>query len=336
MADARFFETFGPFSLAKLAELSGADLGEGVNPDAMVDGVAPLSTAAHNNISFLDNRKYVDQFSASLAGACICDPAMADRAPQGMALLLSRQPYHGYAKIAAAFHKPIVAVGDVAISPNAEIAASAKIAAGAVVSAGARIAAGCHVGANTFIGPGVEIGENCQIGDQVSLQCCLIGSDVTLHPGVRIGQDGFGFAMGPEGHLKVPQLGRVVVGDHVEIGANTTIDRGTGPDTVIGAGTKIDNLVQIGHNVQIGRNCVIVSQVGISGSTEIGDFVIIGGQVGIAGHLKVAPGTQIAAQSGVMRDTEPGSKIGGAPARPMKSWFRSIATLEKLAKKPSP
>ena len=154
-----------------------------------------------------------------------------------------------------------------------------------------------------------------------------------IHAGVRIGQDGFGFATGAEGHVKVPQLGRVIIGDDVEIGANTTIDRGAGPDTVIGAGTQIDNLVQIGHNVVLGRGCVVVAQVGISGSTKVGDYVVIGGQVGLAGHLSIGNKVRIAAQSGVMRDVAEGETVGGSPATTMRDWLRRVAIVDRLARK---
>jgi UDP-3-O-[3-hydroxymyristoyl] glucosamine N-acyltransferase len=156
---------------------------------------------------------------------------------------------------------------------------------------------------------------------------------VIVHPGVRIGQDGFGFAMGPKGHMKVPQIGRVIIQNDVEIGANTTIDRGANRDTVIGEGTKIDNLVQIAHNVTIGRHCVIVSQVGISGSTSLGDFVVVAGQAGLTGHLKIGMGAQIGAQSGVMSDVPAGQKWGGSPAVPLREWLKSIVLLQRLAKK---
>jgi UDP-3-O-[3-hydroxymyristoyl] glucosamine N-acyltransferase len=179
----------------------------------------------------------------------------------------------------------------------------------------------------------VRIGRDCAVGAGATVQHTLIGDRVILHPGVRIGQDGFGFAMGPKGHLKVPQVGRVIIQNDVEIGANTTVDRGANRDTVIGEGTKIDNLVQIGHNVTIGRHCVIVSQVGISGSTSLGDFAVIGGQVGLAGHLKIGMGAQIAAQSGLLSDVPAGQKWGGSPAVPMRDWLKSIVLLQKLTKK---
>ena len=337
MADDRFFSTDGPYSLTEIAEFADAEIAEGGDPDRRFKGIAPLSAAGPDDVSFLDNKKYADVFASSAAGACIVDPAVADRAPAGMTLLLTNQPYHAYARVAAAFHRPITSHHEVApsasIDPDVEVAEGVSIGPGAVVAAGVRIGAGTTIGPNACISTGVVLGENCNIGANATLQCCLIGNRVIVHPGVCIGQDGFGFALGPQGHLKVPQLGRVVVEDDVEIGANTTIDRGTGPDTVIGAGSKIDNLVQIGHNVRLGRGCVIVAQVGISGSTELGEFVSTGGQVGIAGHLTIGAGTQIAAQSGVMRDLEPGSKVGGSPAQPMSIWLRGVATLEKLAQK---
>jgi UDP-3-O-[3-hydroxymyristoyl] glucosamine N-acyltransferase len=171
------------------------------------------------------------------------------------------------------------------------------------------------------------------VASNCTLTHCEIGERVILHPGVRIGQDGFGFAPGAQGHTKVPQLGRVLIGDDVEIGANSTIDRGAGPDTVIGAGTKIDNLVQIGHNVSIGRGCLIVALVGISGSTKIGDFVMIGGQAGVAGHLKIGDGARIAAQSGVSRDLAPGATVAGSPAEDARAFWRDLAFLRRLRAK---
>jgi UDP-3-O-[3-hydroxymyristoyl] glucosamine N-acyltransferase len=181
------------------------------------------------------------------------------------------------------------------------------------------------------IGPCCRIGRDYSIGPGSTVSHALIGNRVILHPGVRIGQDGFGYAMGREGHFKVPQIGRVIIQDDVEIGANSTIDRGASRDTVIGEGTKIDNLVQIAHNVVIGRHCVIVAQVGISGSTTLEDFVVIGGQVGVVGHLRIGAGSQIAGSSNVATDVPPGSRWGGTPAKPVRDWFRELHTLKRLA-----
>jgi UDP-3-O-[3-hydroxymyristoyl] glucosamine N-acyltransferase len=188
------------------------------------------------------------------------------------------------------------------------------------------------IGANAVIGPRVRIGRQAAIGPGATIACALIGDRVIVHSGAHIGQDGYGFALGPRRHLKVAQVGRVIIQDDVEIGAGSTIDRGANRDTVIGEGTKIDNLVQIGHNVVIGRHCVIVSQVGISGSCVIDDFVAIGGQVGLAGHLHIGAGAQIGAASGVMNDVPAGQRWFGYPAQPAREHFRDVATLRKLSR----
>jgi len=205
---------------------------------------------------------------------------------------------------------------------------------GAVIGPGAEIGAGTVVASHAVIGPQVRIGRNCSIGAGSTIQASLIGNRVIIHPGARIGQDGFGFAMSPKGHMKVPQIGRVIIQDDVEIGSNTTVDRGASRDTVIGEGTKIDNLVQIGHNVVVGRHCVIISQTGISGSTTIEDFVLLGGQVGVVGHVRIGAGAQIAGSSNVNSDVPPGARWGGTPAKPIRDWFREMTTLKNLASRP--
>ncbi len=337
MADQRFFSVAGPFALEAMAEAAGASLADGVDGTAQINDIAPLDTAAGDQISFLNNRRYVAAFEASGAGACIVHPSLADRAPDGMALVLSDQPYMAFARVARMFYPtPTVEPG---VSSMAHVAADAtvgegcRIDAGAVIGTGSQLGARCHVGPNAVIGDGVVMGDDCLIGASASLSYSVIGDRVMIYPGARIGQDGFGFASGPDGHLRIPQTGRVIIHDDVEIGANSTVDRGSGLDTVIGAGCMIDNLVQIGHNVQIGRGCVIVAQVGISGSAKLDDFVVIGGQAGIAGHLTVGKGARIGAQSGVMRDVEPGASLVGAPAMPSKVFFRQLMALRRLSDK---
>ena len=223
--------------------------------------------------------------------------------------------------------------GGTPIHPTASIEPGAIVEPGAVIGPEAHIGSGTTIAAGTLIGYRVHVGRDCYIGPNASLTHALLGNHVTVHSGVAIGQDGFGFAMGRTGHLKVPQIGRVVIQDHVEIGANTTVDRGALRDTVIGEGTKIDNLVQIGHNVVIGRHCIIVAQTGISGSAELGDFVALGGQVGVVGHVKIGAGAQIAASSNVRGDVPPGSRWGGTPAKPVRLWFRELTLLRKLAER---
>ncbi|MEQ8194250.1 MAG: UDP-3-O-(3-hydroxymyristoyl)glucosamine N-acyltransferase [Rhodospirillales bacterium] len=338
MADPRFFSAAGPFTIGQLAEVAGVDLSEGADPATRIRDVAPLSTAGPEHVSFLDNKRYTGEFRKSRAGACVVRPDVA-AAPKGMALLTTPEPYVAYARIAALFYPAATDANTVSaaahVDPGATVGEGCRIDAGAVIGPGAVLGAGCRIGANTVVDKGVVLGAGCLIGPNVTLQYCLLGDRVIVHPGVRIGQDGFGFALGRAGHLKVPQLGRVVVENDVEIGANTTIDRGAGPDTFIGEGTKIDNLVQIAHNVRLGKHCIIVSQVGISGSTEVGHFVMMGGQAGITGHLSIGDGAQVSAQSGVMRDIGAGEKVGGSPSMPMRQWLRSVAVIEGLAGKKS-
>ena len=337
MADPRFFDRRGPFTLGELAERGGAKIGPGADPAAKISDVAPLDQAGSGEISFLDNPKYLSAMTATKAGACILSERHIAKAPKGLALLVSPSPYASYARIAQLFYPaPRPAPGIAAsasVHPTARLDEGVTIGPGAAVGARAEIGARTIIGPNAVVGEGVVLGEDCRISAGVVLGCCLIGRRVTVHPGSCIGQDGFGVALDPKGYVKVPQLGRVLIGDDCEIGANVTIDRGAGPDTVIGPSCWIDNLVQIGHNVRLGRGCVVVALAGISGSTEIGDHVLVGGQVGIAGHLKIGGGVQIAAQSGVMRDVPPGVRIGGSPALPVREWHRQTVTLANLAAK---
>ncbi len=337
MADSRFFAVSGPFTLSELAEVGDAEMTGEADPSKQISDVAPLETAGPSEVSFLDNKLYIPAFAESRAGACLVRPELADRAPAGMALLVTPDPYRAYARVASAFYPvaaPSGAVSSAAsVDETAKIGEGCDIGAGAVIGAGAELGRQCRIGANAVIEDGVVLGDDCTIGPCASLSHCLVGARAIIHAGVRIGQDGFGFALGPGGHEKVPQLGRVVIGDDVEIGANTTIDRGAGPDTIVGDGTKIDNLVQIAHNVQLGRGCIVVSQVGISGSTKVGDFVMMGGQSGFAGHLSIGSGARIAAQSGVMRDVAPGAVMAGSPALPARDFWRQVALVNSLTKK---
>ncbi len=181
-----------------------------------------------------------------------------------------------------------------------------------------------------MIGEGVVLGSDCRIGPQVSVSHALVGARVCLYPGARVGQDGFGFAITGEGLLSVPQLGRVILEDDVQVGANSTIDRGSAQDTVIGAGSRLDNLVQIGHNVRLGRCCVVVAQAGISGSTELEDFVVVAAQAGLTGHLRIGRQARIGAQAGVMADVPPGQDVVGSPSQPVRAFFRQVAILRRM------
>ncbi len=339
MPDPRFYTASGPFRLDALARIAGAELIPADAGGREMRDVAALDAAGPDEVSFLDNPRYVAQFRTSRAGACLVEPARAKDAPQGMALLVTAAPYHAYARVAQALH-PEPAPSSThspaaAIHPTARLGEGTSVAPAAVIGAGAEIGRNCAIGPGAYVGPGCVIGDDTRIGPGASVRYALIGARVRIFAGARLGEDGFGFAPDPAGHVKVPQLGRVIVGDDVEIGANATIDRGAGPDTVIGPGCRIDNLVQIGHNVRLGRGCVIVAQTGISGSTVLEDFVVVGGQGGLTGHLRIGAGARIAAQAGVMRDVAPGETVGGSPAVPQRQWLRQVAALARLAGKRS-
>lgn len=335
MADPAFFSKACPMSLGDIAALCGASVADPSHASLVVDDVASLDQAQTGHITFLDNVKYRESFTLSRAGACIVSPQMISGAPEGMALLLSDKPYKSYALVAQAFYPD--SIPDAHCHPSAHLGRGVEIGEGCVIEAGAILEDGvvladrCWIGANAVIGKNVRLGMGCRVGSCASISHALIGDNVRIYPGVRIGQDGFGFAIDPAGYVKVPQLGRVIVGNGVEIGANTTIDRGAGPDTIIGDGTWIDNLVQIGHNVKIGRCCILVAQSGVAGSSVLEDYSVLAAQSGVAGHLRIGKGARIGAKAGVMRDVAPGEEHLGAPSMPSKEYMRQLVTLKRLA-----
>ncbi|MCA1297126.1 UDP-3-O-(3-hydroxymyristoyl)glucosamine N-acyltransferase [Stappia indica] len=343
MTDPVFFDAFAPVTIADLAAWVEGDLPAG-GGERVIDSVGPLEDAVSGQLVFFDNTKYLPMLAETVATACLVSQRHAAKVPESVTPIVVREPYRAWGIILGRLYpaalSPMTMDGTLGgISPAARIDPSARLEDGVVVEGGAvigpeaEIGRGTRIQANAVIGARVRIGRDCAIGANAVVQSTLIGNRVILHPGVCVGQDGFGFAMGAQGHLKVPQIGRVIIQDDVEIGANTTVDRGANRDTVIGEGTKIDNQVQIGHNVVIGRHCVIVSQVGISGSATLQDYVAIGGQTGVRGHVTIGMGAQIAAVSVVEADVPPGERYGGVPAKPVKVWFREVKTLAKLAER---
>jgi UDP-3-O-[3-hydroxymyristoyl] glucosamine N-acyltransferase len=333
LGDARFFRRSGPYSLAVVASMARGVADE---LELFLEGVAPLQTAGSHEVSFLDNRRYASALDQTSAGAVIVHPDMAARVPAGTVAIRTTEPYAAWARVAALFYPvPPVSPGihpSAIVAEGARVDPSAEVGPLSVIEAGAEIGTSCRIGPCAVIGSGVIVGRDCRIGAHASLSHALLGARVYVYPGARIGQEGFGFASTTDGFLSIPQLGRVILEDDVEVGANSTIDRGSSRDTVIGAGSRLDNLVQIGHNVILGRCCVIVAQVGISGSTVLEDFVRVGGQAAMAGHLRIGRGAEIGAQAGIISDVDPGAKVLGSPAQPKRDFFRQIATLKKMAK----
>lgn len=341
MSEPNFFHFPSSVSLGDIAGWAEAEIVNGT-PETGISGVAPLEDAGAGMLVFFDNTAYLNALQNTSAAACLVATRHKDKVPEGVAALVCKDAYRSWAKVLAKLYPEamvprdanVAGVSDRAtIDPTARLEDGVCVEPGAVIGAGAEIGAGTVIRSNAVIGAGVRVGRDCVVGANASVQHTILGDRVYLHPGVCCGQDGFGYAMGPGGHLKVPQVGRVVIQNDVEVGANTTIDRGANRDTVIGEGTKIDNQVQIGHNVVIGRHCVLVSQVGISGSATLEDFVAIGGQTGVGGHVTIGMGAQVAAVSVVNEDLAAGGRYGGTPAKPVKQWFREVAAVRKLAER---
>jgi UDP-3-O-[3-hydroxymyristoyl] glucosamine N-acyltransferase len=343
MAQPVFFEQPPSLTLAEIAALTKASLVDASRGDKQIKGLASLDEAGPMNLTFFDNLKYADQLAATKAGACLVSGRFESSVPPNVAILRVDHPFREFVKVARELHggalRPQSWVGNSGIAASAVIDPTAHLEDDVIVDPLAVIGPNVAIGGGTIIGAGaliaanVQIGRDCNVGARSAIQCALIGNNVLIHPGCSIGQDGYGFVFfGPQGHLKVPQTGRVVIQNNVEVGAGTTIDRGSLRDTVIGEGTKIDNQVQIGHNVTIGRNCLLAAQIGLAGSLTIGDNVALGAKVGINNHLHIGDGAQVTAMSGVKDDIPANGRWGGFFAKPTRQWFREIVAVERLAR----
>jgi UDP-3-O-[3-hydroxymyristoyl] glucosamine N-acyltransferase len=339
MADPRFYDNRGPFALKEVCEAAGVSLPDCADGDARIADLASLNGAGPSHLSFYsgDRRGMAEmQFAVTKAGFCFVPSSVKMRTSHGCMVIPCPSVAHAFAAAARLFYPDsglAVWRQRQQIDPTAKIAQSVSLAPGAVIGESAEIGDGTRIGPNTVIGRGVTIGRNCEIGSNTTISHALLGDGVVILSGAQIGNPGFGFASSGAGHIKIPQLGRVIVQDNVEIGACATVDRAALGDTVIGEGTKIDNLVQIGHNTRIGRHGLIVSQVGISGSCELGDFVVLGGQVGVADHVSIGDGARLAGRTGVTSSLDGGQDYGGIPAKPVKQWVREMVAVSNLVKR---
>ena len=336
MIDPRFHEGTGPHFLAALLTAAGHEgLSNDLTRDVVIEGASDLADAGPASLSFAASKSYAGQLSGSGAGAVLVTADLAASVAPNATAIVCEKPYDVFVDVLNVLYPDdgaAVIRASVRTEPTPLIEPGVTLGANVSIGSNAQIGSGTVVGANTTIGAGVTIGRNCVIGSNVSIECAHLGNEVVIQPGVVIGAEGFGFQLRSDRHRKIPQLGRVIIQDRVELGANTTVDRGTLGDTVIGEGTKIDNLVQVGHNCRIGRNCIISGMCGLSGSTILEDGVVMGGGAGTAGHLRLGANTLVLARSGVTHSFPAGSNIAGAPAQDVKMWKREIVAVRRLSK----
>ncbi|MEM8920895.1 MAG: UDP-3-O-(3-hydroxymyristoyl)glucosamine N-acyltransferase [Pseudomonadota bacterium] len=329
--DERFYE----ITSATAMDLS---LAAGAAPpptfrDRVISSVSSADDADGEALTFVESAKPTAPETLS-AGLVFAPADLADKFADTVAVVATPHPRWAFAKAAALIARPRRFEPDAPLRhPDAQIEDGVEIGPNVAIAAGAKIGRGTIIGPGSVIGPGVAIGRNCRIGANVAISCALIGDNVTILAGVTIGETGFGLATGADGAIDTPHFGRVIIQDHVSIGANTTVDRGLFDDTFLGEQVKIDNLCQIAHNVRVQPHAVIVAFGGISGSVEIGAGAVLGGRVGVADHVKIGAGAKLGAGSATMNDVPEGEAWGGYPAKPIRTWMREVAWVGRQAQK---
>jgi UDP-3-O-[3-hydroxymyristoyl] glucosamine N-acyltransferase len=330
MPDSRFFSHNAPVALAEALKIGDARCAQ-ATVHTEITTCAPLSSAGEGAVAFFSDKRYAADLSQSRAAFVFVTEAEAGQVPETACALITKAPQASWARLAMRLISLIPHQGQTAIHPEAEIEDGVSIGIGVVIGQGAQIGAGTTLEAYSVIGPGCAIGRNSRIGAHASVKCSLIGDRVQIASGARLGEAGFGVAGDARGLVDVPQLGRVIIQDDVSVGALTCIDRGAYDDTVIGEGSKIDNLVQIAHNVRIGRHCIIAAHSGISGSVSVGDGAMFGGRAGIIDHIDIGAGARVAAGAIVLRDVPAGEMWSGHPAKAIRQFLRESAWLSKQA-----
>lgn len=336
MVDIRFHTCSGPSPLrALLSELPFAIPVDGERAGSLiVNGAEELAIAGPGHVSLAAHKNYLEELKSTAAGVVVVSAELSESVPSTSYALVVDRPHDVFVDLLDRLYPgdTRAGIGGILQASEPRLEAGVELGPNVVLGPGVEIGSGTVIGANTVIGAGVAIGRNCTIASNCTIDCAYLGSNVVLHPGVRVGCEGFGWLDFGRSNRKIPQLGRVIVQDGVEIGANSTIDRGALGDTVIGEGTKIDNLVQIGHNCRIGRYCLIAAQSGLSGSTVLEDGVLMGGGSGTGGHLTIGSGSVVYGRAGVSKSWPAGSKLFGAPARDIKEYWREAAMLRRMSK----
>jgi UDP-3-O-[3-hydroxymyristoyl] glucosamine N-acyltransferase len=341
VTEFRFFARAANVSVAEIAALTGAVPCEGADLSRRLAGIAPVDRACADDLTFVAETKFAAALESTRAGAVLTSERFVRHAPSSVAVLRVHKPYDAFVAVAREIYRsalrPRSVFGTIGVAPTAVIHSSALLGRDvtidpfAVIGPFAKIGSGTLIGAHAVIGENVRIGADCAIGANCTVTHADLGERVVIHTGCYNGQDGFGYVSSAEGHIKIPQVGSVVIHNEVEIGSGTRIDRGGMRDTVIGEGTKIDNLCQIGHNCVIGRHCIIVAQSGLSGSVTIEDFAVLGPRTGIIPHITVGKGAMLASRSTVYENVPAGEVWGGFPAKPKLQWMREMVALRNLA-----